>query len=214
MKKIAIIDCGIGNLRSVQHAFQAIHCMPELVSDPTNLEKYDHIVLPGVGAFDPAIKNLKAKGFDIAIQHYVQENKGKLLGLCLGLQLLFEKSSEVRGTGDEGRREGIGLIKGEVRALKEICGELSIPHVGWNSVRPSTLVPRTSYLLQNIPQPADFYFTHSYYCKPEGDLITYTTPYGQDFISAFETGNIMACQFHPEKSHDAGLQVLKNFAEW
>lgn len=206
MKKIAIIDCGIGNLRSVQHAFQAIHCMPELVSDPTNLERYDHIVLPGVGAFDPAIQNLRAKGFDTAIQQYIQENKGKLLGLCLGMQLLLERSAE-----GEGRNSGLGLIHGEVLSLKDIAHGFKIPHMGWNTVK--KINNQNSKMLFGINDPC-FYFVHSYYCKPEGDLTHYTTHYGQDFVSALETKNIMACQFHPEKSHDAGLQVLKNFAEW
>lgn len=204
MKKIAIINYGVGNLRSVQHAFHAIGLAPELVVHPELLNKYDRIVLPGVGAFDPAIKNLRTSGFDVALKKYVQDNKGKILGLCLGMQLLLEQS-------EEGKECGLGIIKGNVRSLSGIAGNLNIPHMGWNNVKQPNA--QNSGLLAGINDPC-FYFVHSYYCKPEGDLVTYTTNYGQDFVSAFETKNIMACQFHPEKSHDAGLLVLKNFSEW
>ncbi|MCC7301388.1 MAG: imidazole glycerol phosphate synthase subunit HisH [Bacteroidia bacterium] len=205
MKKIGIIDYGVGNIRSVRRAFEAIGVETELVSTPGELKTYQKIVLPGVGAFAPAIDALRNKGFDIAIPNFLATKENKLLGLCLGMQLLFESSSE------GGKNEGLKILKGEVRSIEELGLTLMIPHMGWNEVK--KIKGQGSRLLEHVENPC-FYFVHSYYCKPSAEITGYHTNYGQEFVSALETENILACQFHPEKSHDAGLQVLKNFSEW
>ncbi len=205
--KLGIIDYGIGNLRSVENALLAIGNSPVFITYPDQLRACDKFILPGVGAFGKAMDNLRKQGFENILKEEILVKKKKVLGLCLGMQLLMEESEE------GGKEKGLGIMKGKVVPLRNISNALLIPHVGWNSVRKSNV--QSSKLFQSInSEDLTFYFVHSYYCVPEGDLTCYYTIYGKEFVSAFETENIMACQFHPEKSHDSGLQVLKNFCEW
>lgn len=199
---VAIIDYGAGNLRSVQKAFEKIGIISNITSDISEINGSNGLVLPGVGAFDPAIKELKNKKLIETIILNVQKGK-PFLGLCLGMQLLFEKSAE-------GKEKGLGSIKGEVKKFsgKGLGQKLKVPHMGWNDIK----IRKPSPILKGVPDGTKMYFVHSFYCIPSerSDILT-ETDYGADFVSAVSNNNIYALQFHPEKSADAGLQILKNF---
>lgn len=203
---IAIIDYDMGNLRSVEKAFEKVGASALITRDPKVIADASHVVLPGVGAFRDCMKNLDGYGLIDPIIKAVDSGK-PFLGICLGLQLLFEESAEF------GIHRGLGVIKGKVvrfpAGLKSDGDELKVPHMGWNEIK----IEKDSELLKDIKDGSFFYFVHSYYAVPDepGVALT-TTGYGVEFTSGVSKGNIMACQFHPEKSQKAGLKVLKNFS--
>ncbi|MHB1361673.1 MAG: imidazole glycerol phosphate synthase subunit HisH [Thermoleophilia bacterium] len=196
---IVIIDYGMGNLRSVEKALEKVGAEVAVSRDPDELRRADRIVLPGVGAFGDAMANLEKRGLVEAIKGEVAAGK-PLLGICLGLDLLFEESDE------HGRHQGLGLLPGRVELLPT---NLKIPHIGWNQIN----IRKESRLLAGIPDGSAFYFVHSYVVVPgeESDILC-ETEYGCTFVSAVERGNIAAFQFHPEKSSSLGLTILRNFA--
>lgn len=198
---IAIIDYDMGNVRSVSKAFEKVGSEAVVTRDPSVMADASHIVLPGVGAFRDCMRNLEEYGLITPILKAIESGK-PFLGICLGLQLLFEESDEF------GVHKGLGVIKGRVVRFKDAPG-LKVPHMGWNEVRKA----KDSRLLEGIKDGEYFYFVHSYYAAPSDKAVDLTTTgYGVDFTSSIESGNVMACQFHPEKSQKAGLRVLKNFS--
>lgn len=194
---IVLIDYGMGNLRSVAKALEAAGADDVRVSSKASvITQADKIVLPGVGAMNEAMKELKK----LELVEPIRRNifKKPFLGICLGLQLLFSESEE------GGKTEGLGIFKGKV---KRFADTLKVPHMGWNSIR-----NQKSFVLKDIPDNAYFYFCHSYYVEPEDkSLRETTTDYGGEFVSSICQGNLFACQFHPEKSQRLGLQLLENF---
>ncbi len=206
---IALIDYGVGNLYSVAKALAFVGGEVKLTSDAADLKRADKMVLPGVGAFGDCMKNLQATGLIPTILEQILMHK-PLLGICVGLQILFEGSEE------SPKIRGLGVFKGEVKKIR--TGNLKIPHMGWNSIkigRKDNLVKfGASKILAGLNDGNYFYFVHSYHAVPANEnLITATTDYGENVTAAVELGNIFATQFHPEKSGDVGLQVLKNFVE-
>jgi len=198
---IAIIDYDMGNVRSVSKALEKVGSEAVVTRDPLVIADASHIVLPGVGAFRDCMRNLEEYGLITPIMKSIASGK-PFLGICLGLQLLFEESDEF------GVHKGLGVIKGRVVRFKDAPG-LKVPHMGWNEVTKA----KDSALLEGIKDGEFFYFVHSYYAVPSDRSIDLTTTgYGIDFTSSVEAGNVMACQFHPEKSQKAGLRVLKNFS--
>lgn len=196
---ITIIDYGMGNLHSVQKAFEKVGADVCVSPKPEDIRRAGAIVLPGVGAFGDAMNNLSKRGLVDVIKEEVGAGK-PFLGICLGLDLVFEESDE------HGLHEGLGLLPGRVELLPT---ELKVPHIGWNSIS----VRKQSRLLEGIPDGSFFYFVHSYAVVPrEKPDILCTTGYGCEFVSAVEHENIAAVQFHPEKSSSLGLAMLKNFA--
>jgi glutamine amidotransferase len=199
--EIVVIDYGLGNLRSVTKALESIGARVELTSDPVRITAAAGAVLPGVGAFSAGMRNLQSLGLLPAIQERIAEGK-PLLGICLGLQLLFSLSEE------HGLHEGLGVICGKV---VRFSGELKIPHMGWNTIRP-VRQPPAGILFEGIPDDSFFYFVHSYYVVPEDpSVVAATTVYGGEFASAVVKDNLFAVQFHPEKSGERGLKILENF---
>ncbi len=202
---ISIINYGAGNLRSVEKALEKLNVNSQITTDKQVIKNSSGLILPGVGAFDSAILQLKKLNLVSLIVDEIQTGK-PFLGLCLGMQLLFEES-------EEGKEKGIGLIKGKVKkfVFDQQQPRLKVPHMGWNNINVKNV---SSPLLKNIPQNSKVYFVHSYYCVPENNEdILAETNYGFDFCSAVQKNNIFALQFHPEKSSYIGLQILKNFGE-
>ncbi len=198
---IAIIDYDAGNLKSVQKALLHIGQESIVTRKPKELLAADHVILPGVGAFGVAMEQLKRYDLIPVIEELVQRQT-PFLGICLGLQLLFEGSEENSGV------EGLSLLPGEIRRIPSKPG-LKIPHIGWNSLT----LPRTGRLFQGIAAEPYVYFVHSYYLKArEEAIVTAVTEYGVPIHASVEQGNLFACQFHPEKSSETGLMILKNFA--
>ncbi len=195
---IAIVDYGMGNLRSVEKAFAHLGADARVTAEPKDLENAAKIVLPGVGAFDQAVVELQKRGLFQTIQKNIRGGK-PFLGLCLGLQLLFESS-------DEGKERGFGILPGRVKRFE---GKLKIPHMGWNRVE---LRDKAFKSWDGIADGAWFYFVHSFYA-PDGPECAASTEYGARFASVIAKDNVLATQFHPEKSQENGLRVLKNFAE-
>lgn len=199
---IGIVNYGMGNLASVKNAFDYLSISSKIISNPNELGNVDKIVLPGVGAFGMAIENLNNTGFAEAIQEYVIDKEVPILGLCLGMQLLLDHSTE------HGSHVGLGIVKGQVKFFGEIINDMPIPHMGWNNVHFS----EESRMFQNIGSSPDYYFVHSYYCQLENPAeASGITNYGIDFHSSLEKDHVFGCQFHPEKSQKAGLSIFKNF---
>jgi len=196
----AIIDYDAGNIKSVEKALQALGEEAIITRDRETLLKADRVILPGVGAFGDAMNKIRAYGLEEVIQEVVQ-NKTPFLGICLGLQLMFERSDE------SGDIKGLGLLPGEILKIPDAPG-LKIPHIGWNSLK----FPNSSRLFAGISEDSYVYFVHSYYLKAaEENIVAATTEYGTLIHAAVEKDNIFACQFHPEKSSEVGLKILKNF---
>ena len=195
-----VVDYGMGNLKSVLNAFSKLGADITVSGDPRRVEEASAIVLPGVGAFGKCMENLEARGLAAAIRDHIAGGK-RYLGICLGMQILFESSEETPGV------RGLGIIKGTV---PRFTGSVKVPHMGWNSI---TLL-KESPIFTGIQSGDFFYFVHSYYCAPvNGDVIATTTDYDRPFASSVESGTLFACQFHPEKSQRVGLKLLKNFLE-
>jgi len=197
---IVIVDYGMGNLRSVQKAFEKNGARAVVTSDPRVVERAEKIVLPGVGAFTHAMRELKARKLVAPLRKKILSGT-PYLGLCLGLQLLFEKSEE------GSRVAGLGIIPGRVKRFRT---GLKVPHMGWNTVAMKKRCP----LFKGAGKNDHFYFVHSFYAAPEDrSWVAGTTDYGQKFCSAVWKGNVFATQFHPEKSQAAGLRLIKNFVK-
>ncbi len=206
---IAIIDYGAGNLRSVEKAFTFLGYQALVTSDPEIVRKAERVVLPGVGAFGKSMESLAGAGM-VPVVKEVAASGRPLLGICLGLQMLFQESAEVFGE-QLTRVSGLGILPGQV--LRFPSEELKVPQIGWNQVTINK-ENKENRIWRGIEDGSFFYFVHSYYVKPaDTALIACATNYGIDYCSGIATGNVFAFQFHPEKSSCVGLQILKNFAE-
>lgn len=197
---IAILDYGMGNLRSVQKAFEKVGVEAAITADPDEALEATALVLPGVGGFSDAMAHLKSTGLHEAIIESI--NKGRMfLGICLGLQLLFERSFE------DGDHLGLGVFEGTVERLPD---GVKIPHMGWNQIEKTRDLP----LLGGIDDGTNFYFVHSYVVRPKDlEIVATVTDYGKEFVSGVSRDNVFAFQFHPEKSGSVGLSILKNFGD-
>jgi glutamine amidotransferase len=201
---IAIVDYGVGNLFSLKSSLDAIGEDAVVTGNKDEISKADRIILPGVGAFGDAAKKLADTGLDEVIKSEAADGK-PILGICLGMQLLFGKSFEY------GEHKGLGLIKGEIRPIAEVIpSELKIPHIGWNALR---FTQKKSQLFKYINDGDYVYFVHSYYAADCGESVTANAEYGALLTASAENGNVFGCQFHPEKSGDVGLKILKSFSE-
>lgn len=197
--RIAIIDYGVGNLRSVEKAFAAMGCAAVISGDEGVLRKAERLVLPGVGAFGACTRALEERGFDRLVKERARQGT-PLLGVCVGMQLLFDESEEFGST------RGLGLLRGSVRRFS---GELVVPHVGWNRIHQK----RRHQLFAGIEEGAFCYFVHSFYCEPlDQQVVVGETEYGVRYASVVAEGNVCGVQFHPEKSQEVGLRMLRNFA--
>ncbi len=202
---IAVIDYGVGNLFSLCRSLEAIGQQPVVTGDPALLRQADRLFLPGVGAFQDAIAKLRQTGLDQVIKE--EAAKGKpILGICLGMQLLFEESLEF------GQWEGLGLIPGKVVPMEGVIpADYKIPHIGWNALH---FPPKDRHPLLGTVQEGDcVYFVHSFYATDCDDAVIATAEYGAELTAAVAKGNVMGCQFHPEKSGDVGLNILRTFCE-
>lgn len=198
---IAIIDYGVGNLFSLQQSLKKIGAESIITSQKSEIESADRLILPGVGAFGDATNKLRRSGLDLIIKE--QCNQGRpLLGICLGMQLLFDKSYEY------GEHRGLGILKGEILPLKDFVSALKVPHMGWNSLKFSDDNP----LFKRLSQGDYVYFVHSYFAKCEEGLAA-TTDYGFEVTAAVRKNNVYGVQFHPEKSGETGLEILRAFNE-
>ncbi len=194
---IAIIDYGMGNLRSVQKAFEFLGMQAVITEDASVIANADKVVLPGVGAFADAMATIRQKGIDKAVYDVVEQKK-PLLGICLGMQMFFEKSYEY------GVHEGLSILKGEIKKLPDT---VKIPHMGWNSLS----IQMRSPLFEDLEEEPYVYFVHSYHLQTEAPIVSATTYYGRQIQVAAQKDNVFALQFHPEKSGDVGLKILQNF---
>ena len=200
---IAVIDYGAGNLQSVVKALNYINCDCIITDKENDILNAEGAILPGVGSFADAMSCMKNSGADKAVLDFVKTGK-PFLGICLGLQLLFDDSDESRGV------QGLGLLKGSITKIPNQDNTLKIPHMGWNSLD----ILKNDGIFKNIPQNSYVYFVHSYYLKAESEnIVAARTNYGVDIDAAVQYQNIYATQFHPEKSGHVGLQILKNFAD-
>jgi imidazole glycerol-phosphate synthase subunit HisH len=202
---IAIVDYGLGNIRAFANIFKNLDVPARIARVPADLEDIDKIVLPGVGAFDHAMERLDASGMHEPLTELVRNKKRPVLGICVGMQILADSS-------EEGRRSGLGWIPGVVRKIHFITGEKRaiLPHMGWNTVRATAESP----ILASLGIDPVFYFLHSYYFEcvdPQHSIAQ--ADYGDHFTCAVQAGNVFGVQFHPEKSHGSGIQVLANFAK-
>jgi glutamine amidotransferase len=201
--RIAIIDYGMANLRSVQKAFEQVGHRAEIISQPEQIDAADKVVLPGVGAFQDAVATLRANHLAEPIVRHIKGGK-PFLGICLGLQMLFDVGYE------DGEHRGLGVLPGRcVRFDVDDAMGLKVPHMGWNQLD----VRRPSPLYRGLAEGAGVYFVHAYHVEPDDpNVVATTTDYGRPFVSSVWRDNVMATQFHPEKSQKVGLQILSNFA--
>lgn len=200
---IRIIDYGVGNLFSLRSSLRAIGIDADYTGNPAEIRKADKLILPGVGAFRDAREALRSTGLDRVVQE--EAGKGKpLMGICLGMQMLFNRSYEY------GEYEGLGLIPGEIVPMEgRIPKDLPIPHIGWNEL----MLKQTSPLMKNTANGDYVYFVHSYYAETPAEYVIATTDYGVEMTAAVQKDNVYGCQFHPEKSSEVGLSILKAFCE-
>lgn len=200
---IALIDYGMGNLRSVQKALQKVGAQVEIISDAERLALSEKVVLPGVGAFKDTVDGIEARGLKQVLSEFIHSGK-PYLGICMGLQAIFDESEEGSGA------KGLSILKGSVRRFPKKV-DYKVPHMGWNQIQFRN-GQQSCPLLKGITDKAYFYFDHSYYVVPETkDIVACVTDYGVDFASMIWRDNIYAVQFHPEKSQDNGLKMLRNF---
>ncbi len=200
---IAIVDYGVGNLFSLHSSFKKAGAETVLARDKRTLENADKIILPGVGAFADAAKKLEESGLGEIVKEQVKKGK-YVMGVCLGMQLLFEKSYEY------GEHGGLGLLKGEVVPMRGYIDEkLKIPHIGWNALR----IEKPNFLLRYCKEGDYVYFVHSYFASNCQDSLIATTEYGEKLTAAVAKDNVLGCQFHPEKSGDVGINILRAFCE-
>lgn len=202
---VAVIDYGAGNIKSVMNAMKSLGEESVLTADPAVIASAEHVILPGVGAFGDAMGRLRQAGLEQTI-HEVCDKGTPFLGICLGLQLLFESSDETPGA------TGLGILPGKILRIPELVpGEESprkIPQIGWNNLQ----YPREGRLFRDVPENSYVYFVHSYYLNSDDpSIVTATTQYGVTVEASVEKGNVFACQFHPEKSERVGMQILRNF---
>lgn len=199
---VAVIDYDAGNIRSVEKAVAALGGQAAVTRKPEEILSAEHVILPGVGAFGDAMGKLRKYGLDGVIREVVAR-KTPFLGICLGLQLLFESSEESEGV------EGLGILPGKIVRIPE-GADLKIPHIGWNSLS----YPNPGRLFKGVPEQSYVYFVHSYYLQAEdAGIVKAVTQYGVEIHASVEKENIFACQFHPEKSSETGMRILKNFLE-
>lgn len=200
---IRIIDYGVGNLFSLKSSLRAIGIDADYTGNPAEIRKADKLILPGVGAFRDAREALRSTGLDRVVQE--EAGKGKpLMGICLGMQMLFDRSYEY------GEYEGLGLIPGEIVPMEgRIPKDLPIPHIGWNEL----MLKQPSPLMKNTANGDYVYFVHSYYAETPAEYVIATTDYGVEMTAAVQKDNVSGCQFHPEKSSEVGLSILKVFCE-
>ncbi len=197
---IAIIDYGAGNLQSVKNALDYLKVKSIITSNANDIIKAKKVIFPGVGSFGDGIRALNETDLIDPIMKVIEDNK-PFLGICLGMQVLFEKSEESPGV------EGLGIFEGTVKKFK---GDLKIPQIGWNQIK----IQKESRLLEGVKDKSFFYFVHSYYADPEDkEIALAATDYGREFVSAVEKDNIFALQFHPERSGEIGLKILENFCK-
>ncbi len=199
---IAIVDYGVGNLFSLKSSLQAVGADVTVTADPQILTAADQIILPGVGAFEDAARKLRESKLDRVIVELAGQGK-PLMGICLGMQLLFDKSWEF------GEHEGLGLIPGQVHPIRDVIpDDYKIPHIGWNALH----LQKESPLLAGVSQGEHVYFVHSFYAADCSDFVIATAQYGAELTAAVQKDNVFGCQFHPEKSGKTGLAILKAFA--
>ena len=201
---IGVINFGLGNLGSIINSFEEINANIKIISDPKDIDNIEHLILPGVGSFRLGMKNLLNKGWDKKIFSHVEKQK-PLLGICLGMQLLFDRGEE------DGECKGLGLIKGKVIKMKSMKNR-KLPHVGWNQLNFKNKHP----IFEKVRDNVDYYFVHSYECLVENSSnIISTSNYHTEILSCVSNGNnVVGTQFHPEKSPPNGLKILKNFLNW
>ena len=201
--RIAIVDYNMGNLRSVKNALDKLGASATVEKDPQKIKEYDKLLLPGVGAFGDAMEHLKKSGMQEALIEFAKSGR-HMLGICLGMQLLFQKSYEF------GKHPGLGLIEGEVVPFDKsrFAHRLKVPHMGWNE-----LFAKQSPLFKGLPEAFYLYFVHSYHAVCSEDVAIGKSFYGYEFVSAVQKDNIFGLQPHPEKSHNVGLKILQNFVE-
>ena len=200
MKYIAIIDYGMGNLRSIQKALEFLNYRAEVTDNKNSINGASAVILPGVGAFPRAMKEIEKRDLIETVKSQVRSGK-PFLGICIGMQILFEESDEFCSS------EGLGIVEGKVKRFSD---KLKIPHMGWNEIE---LIKRPDFL-KDFPKQSFMYFVHSYYCEPKNkEIILTKTVYGKSFVSSICQDNLIACQFHPEKSQKLGLEFLNNFAK-
>jgi len=201
---IAIIDYNMGNLASVQNALAKIGAESKVVSEPNDVKNYDKVLLPGVGAFGDAMEHLRQNGMDEAVKEFAKSGK-PMLGICLGMQLLFSKSLEF------GEHKGLDLIPGEVVPFDENMFNKphKVPHMGWNEL----FVQKDTPIFKNLPKEYYLYFVHSFHAVTTDEYAIGKTWYGYEFVSAVQNSNIFGIQPHPEKSHENGLEILRNFVQ-
>ena len=201
---ITIVDYGVGNILALQNVYKRLNIEVSLARTPEDLRAASKLILPGVGAFDRAMELIEGSGMRATLDEMVLQRKVPVLGICVGMQMLSQSS-------DEGQRPGLGWIPGRVRAFKSLGqAGLMLPHLGWNDVRPAA----PTRLFTQLESDARFYFLHSYYMECDrGQDVAAVCSYGVDFACAVSAGSIHGVQFHPEKSHHYGTQLLKNFAD-
>jgi imidazole glycerol-phosphate synthase subunit HisH len=203
---ITIIDYGVGNINAIHTVYRNLNIPITVASKPSDLVNSEKLILPGVGTFDFAMEKLNRSGLRDKLNKLVTENDVPILGICVGMQMMTERS-------EEGQMDGLGWVKGDVLHFKHIKPKgkkMDVPHVGWNNIIPK----RENPILAGLDNNSYFYFLHSYYCEAHDDTnVVSTTKYGNYFTSTINDGNLFGVQFHPEKSHQFGIQLLKNFSE-